>query len=60
MDRMIFQVAVGPQSKLYEHCIESVRQYCLSDLQYTLSGRQYCLSDPQYNPSDRQYCLSDQ
>ena len=29
MDRMIFQVAVGPQSKLYEHCIESVRQYCL-------------------------------
>ena len=25
---MIFQVAVGPQSKLYEHCIKSVSQYC--------------------------------
>ena len=28
MDRMIFQVAVGEQSKLYEHCIQSVRNYC--------------------------------
>jgi hypothetical protein len=28
MNRMIFQVAVGPQSKLYEHCIESVKNYC--------------------------------
>ena len=27
-NRMIFQVAVGPQSKLYEHCIESVKNYC--------------------------------
>ena len=27
-NRMIFQVAVGPQSKLYEHCIKSVSQYC--------------------------------
>ena len=26
--RMIFQVAVGPQSKLYEHCIQSVSDYC--------------------------------
>ena len=25
---MIFQVAVGTQSKLYEHCIESVKNYC--------------------------------
>ena len=28
MKRMIYQVAVGAQSKLYLHCIESVRQYC--------------------------------
>ena len=28
INRMIFQVAVGPQSKLYEHCIESVKNYC--------------------------------
>ena len=28
INRMIFQVAVGPQSKLYEHCIKSVSQYC--------------------------------
>ena len=28
MDRMIFQVAVGEQSKLYEHCIQSVKNYC--------------------------------
>ena len=26
--RMIYQVSVGKPSKLYEHCIESVRQYC--------------------------------
>ena len=26
--RMIFQVAVGPQSNLYAHCIESVSNYC--------------------------------
>ena len=25
---MIFQVAVGPQSNLYAHCIESVSNYC--------------------------------
>ena len=29
MKRMIYQVAVGAQSKLYLHCIESVRQYCV-------------------------------
>ena len=28
INRIIFQVAVGPQSKLYEHCIESVKNYC--------------------------------
>ena len=28
MNRMIFQVSVGKPSKLYEHCIESVAQYC--------------------------------
>ena len=28
MKRMIYQVAVGAQSKLYLHCIESVKQYC--------------------------------
>ena len=28
MDRMIYQVAVGKQSNLYEHCIKSVAQYC--------------------------------
>ena len=28
MNRMIYQVAVGEQSKLYEHCIQSVRNYC--------------------------------
>lgn len=28
MKRMIFQVAVGQQSALYEHCIESVKAYC--------------------------------
>ena len=28
INRMIFQVAVGTQSKLYEHCIESVKNYC--------------------------------
>jgi len=28
MKRMIFQVAVGKPSKLYEHCIESVSNYC--------------------------------
>ena len=28
MKRMIFQVAVGQQSALYEHCIESVKSYC--------------------------------
>ena len=26
--RMIYQVSVGKPSKLYEHCIQSVRQYC--------------------------------
>jgi len=26
--RMIYQVAVGPKSKLYEHCIDSVAKYC--------------------------------
>ncbi len=30
MKRAIYQVAVGPQSKLYKHCIESVRQYARS------------------------------
>lgn len=28
MKRMIYQVAVGSQSKLYQHCINSVRNYC--------------------------------
>ena len=28
MNRMIFQVAVGKPSKLYEHCIQSVADYC--------------------------------
>lgn len=28
MKRMIYQVAVGKPSKLYEHCIESVSYYC--------------------------------
>ena len=28
MNRMIYQVAVGSQSKLYLHCIESVSKYC--------------------------------
>lgn len=28
MNRMIYQVAVGPQSRLYEHCIQSVADYC--------------------------------
>jgi|TARA_X000000950_G_scaffold55224_1_gene66076 hypothetical protein len=28
MDRMIYQVAVGKQSNLYEHCIKSVANYC--------------------------------
>ena len=28
INRMIFQVAVGPQSNLYAHCIESVSNYC--------------------------------
>ena len=29
MKRMIYQVAVGEQSKLYEYCIQSVANYCL-------------------------------
>jgi hypothetical protein len=28
MKRAIYQVAVGPQSKLYKHCIDSVKRYC--------------------------------
>ena len=28
MKRMIYQVAVGAQSNLYEHCIQSVANYC--------------------------------
>lgn len=28
MKRMIYQVAVGDQSKLYTHCIQSVNHYC--------------------------------
>ena len=28
MNRMIYQVSVGKPSKLYEHCIDSVRKYC--------------------------------
>ncbi|MBJ33227.1 MAG: hypothetical protein CMC89_00710 [Flavobacteriaceae bacterium] len=28
MNRMIYQVAVGKQSNLYEHCIKSVANYC--------------------------------
>lgn len=28
MNRLIYQVSVGKPSKLYEHCIESVSQYC--------------------------------
>ena len=28
MKRMIYQVYVGKTSKLYDHCIESVKQYC--------------------------------
>lgn len=28
MKRLIYQVAVGNPSKLYEHCIDSVRAYC--------------------------------
>jgi len=28
MNRMIYQVAVGSQSRLYLHCIESVKNYC--------------------------------
>ena len=28
MKRMVYQVAVGAQSKLYEHCIQSVANYC--------------------------------
>ena len=28
MKRMIYQVAVGRKSKLYEHCIESCKVYC--------------------------------
>jgi hypothetical protein len=30
MKRAIFQVAVGPQSKLYKHCLESVNAYAKS------------------------------
>ena len=29
MKRMIYQVAVGKQSNLYQHCIQSVKDYCL-------------------------------
>jgi len=28
MKRLIFQVYVGKRSKLYDHCVESVKQYC--------------------------------
>jgi hypothetical protein len=28
MKRLIYQVATGPRSKLYEHCIKSVETYC--------------------------------
>ena len=28
MKRLIYQVSVGKPSKLYEHCIESVAEYC--------------------------------
>jgi len=28
MKRLIFQVAVGKPSKLYDHCIKSVESYC--------------------------------
>ena len=28
MNRMIYQVSVGKPSKLYEHCIQSVSDYC--------------------------------
>ena len=28
MKRLIYQVAVGPQSKLYQKCIQSVKEYC--------------------------------
>ena len=28
MKRMIYQVAVGKQSNLYQHCIQSVKDYC--------------------------------
>ena len=28
MKRMIYQVAVGAKSKLYDHCIKSVKSYC--------------------------------
>ena len=28
MKRMVYQVAVGKQSTLYEHCIQSVANYC--------------------------------
>jgi len=35
MTRLIFQVAVGQQSALYEHCIKSVNQYCkLHDIEH--------------------------
>ena len=28
MKRLIYQVYIGNRSKLYDHCVESVRQYC--------------------------------
>lgn len=43
MKRMIFQVAVGKPSALYEHCIQSVADYC-----ETHNITHYVLRKPQY------------
>jgi hypothetical protein len=39
MKRLIYQVAVGAKSKLYQHCIESVKAYCgMHDFDHIVQG----------------------
>lgn len=51
MKRMIYQVAVGKPSRLYEHCIESVAHYCQKHdiVHYVQRQPQYRIAPDPFN-----------
>ena len=54
MKRLIYQVAVGKQSNLYQHCINSVKNYCNKyNIQHIVPNRIILKLDPDLERTGR-------